>query len=123
MAGLRRDHNGITRWQNDCAVQTFAEITGASYEEAAEVLKEHGFRPLSGTPTDSTRAAFESAGFKVIEMTRQLKLDEALKLSVNGRTFFVSGYKGKKGHAWSLVDGTANRAYQPPFRYQLFEVA
>jgi hypothetical protein len=121
LAGMRRADDGTVAYQSDCAVQTFAEITGADYDEAAGLLRAAGFRPGSGTPSDGVVQAFRSAGFKVTEVT-WIGLDSALHLSASGRCFYVSGQKGRKGHAWSLVGGKANRAYQPPFRYRIFEV-
>lgn len=121
MAGIRRDVQGRVGYQSDCAVRTFAEITGAGYEEAADYLRDAGFRPGSGTPWDNVQLAFEAAGFQVTDVTR-LGLAAALSLSAQGRCFYVLGQKGRKAHAWSLVDGTASRPYQPPFRYQVFEV-
>ena len=33
------------RYQGDCSIATFAELTGSDYDFAAEVLRESGFNP------------------------------------------------------------------------------
>jgi hypothetical protein len=122
MAGMRRAADGTVAYKMDCAVRTFAEITGAGYEEAVSYLRDAGFRPGSGTPWDQVGQAFKAAGFTVTAVTRRISPDSALRLSQAGRCFYVLGRKGGKCHAWSLVDGKASRAFQPPFRYEIFEV-
>lgn len=124
LAGMRRDADGNVSYDNDCAVRTFAEITGVGYEDAVELLRETGgYRHGRGMYREDLVRAFREAGFTVTPVTRVMSLDRALEASRGGRRFYVSGHKGRKGHAWSLVDGKANRPYQPPFKYFLFEVA
>ncbi len=120
LAGMRRLEDGSAAYKSDCTIQTFIEITGASYDEAAAALQAAGFRPGAGTPAGGVGRALAAAGFGVCRI--RIDLDTAQALSARGRVFFVAGYKGKRGHAWTLLDGKANRAYRPPFRYQVFEV-
>ena len=119
---MRRTADGTVAYRSDCAVQTYIEITGEAYEPAVEALRAVGYRPGQGTPTGGLQAAFEAIGFTVREVTH-LGIDRLPALSANGRIFYVSGFKGRKGHAWSVTDGQAHRAYQPPFRYRAFEIA
>lgn len=121
LAGMKRTADGTVSWKSDCTVQTFVEITGATYDEATEFLRAAGFRPGRGATSDQVRAAFAAAGYTVREATHH-RLDGALRLSHQGRSFYVSGHKPKSGHAWSLIAGKANRPMQPPFRYRIFEV-
>jgi hypothetical protein len=121
-AGMRRALDGQTVYTNDCAVQTFAEITSASYDEAVSYLREAGFRPGSGTPKAATAQAFAAVGFNVTEKTA-LGMAWAIDQSATaGRVFYVSADKGKRGHAWSIVNGATPRAFRSPFRYRIFEV-
>ncbi len=117
---MRLLEDGTVAYKSDCTVQTFIEITGASYDEATEALKAVGFRPGAGSPSDGLRKAFQAAGFQASPL--MIDLDMAQAKSASGRMFFVQAYKGKRGHAWSIVDGNASRAYRPPFRYTVFEV-
>lgn len=120
---LRRDDDGNVVYQNDCAVETFMEITGTkSYEVAAAVLKSFGYNPSYGAPADSLKLAFASAGYRVRDVTRLISYDSLAHFSTQGRKFFVTGRKGKKGHAWTIIDGKENRPYHSPFRYNAYEV-
>jgi hypothetical protein len=110
-------------YRGDCAIRTFAEIAGAGYEEAVEIMRDAGARPGSGTPKPVLQAALLASGFRVTEVTRVIRVEDAPALSAGGRRFYVSGSKGRRGHAWSVIDGTARRAYQPPFSYRIFEVS
>jgi hypothetical protein len=120
LAGIIRRHDGSLGFDNDCSVQSFAEITGASYDEAADLLRDQGFKPSGGTPYGRTEQAFKSAGYTVTCST--VTLTTARQLSESGRAFLVLGTKGKTAHAWSITDGKINRSYRPPFRYQVFEI-
>jgi hypothetical protein len=114
-------HNGVLRYDGDCALQTYQEITGASYDEAVTALSAAGYRPGSGTPKAGLHAAFAAIGFTVAEVSG-MRLEGATHASQAGRYFFVTATKGKHGHAWAIVDGKATRPYHPPFRYRIYEV-
>lgn len=120
LAKIVRKSDGTLGYAGDCAVQTFAEITGASYDEAVTALRDAGYIPGRGTPVAGIAAAFTASGFQAARSS--VHIDRLPALSATGRVFFVAGFKGRKGHAWSVVDGKAHRAYRPPFRYQVFEV-
>lgn len=121
LAKLRRDDTGVW-YKSDCAVQTFMEITGATYEEAAAAFLASGFRPGHGTRRDVTRAVFESYGYTVTRMSYRFKLEDALRASRSGRAFYVGGTRGRKAHLWSVINGQQFRPMYPPFRYEIFEV-
>jgi hypothetical protein len=124
LAGLRRDQvTGKTVYQRDCAIQTFAEITGVGYEEAAEIMRDAGARPGSGTPKPVGPAALVACGFTVTEVTRVIRIEDAPALSASGRRFYVSASKGRRGHAWSVTDGQANRPWPAPYSYRIYEVS
>jgi hypothetical protein len=124
---MRRTATGEVRYQDDCGVDTFREITGADYDFAAEVLREAGFTPGAGTRATDLRKAFESVGFKVTEVTH-LGIDHALEMSaLYGRDFYVCGWtrsKNPEGHAWTIQKGRQNRDFLRHKRivFKLYEV-
>ena len=119
-AKIVRRHDGSLGYQGDCAVQTFAEVTGASYDEALELVTAGGYRPGVGTPAAALAGIFTQAGYQA---TRSwLTLEAATQASKSGRVFYVSAAKRSKGHAWSITEGAQHRAWWPPFRFVLFEV-
>jgi hypothetical protein len=120
-AKMKRTKDGDLRFQKDCAVQTFTEIMACDYGLAAEVLLASGFRPGFGTYETDITAAFESVGCTVTSVT-YLGPVGAMAYSLTGRRFFVTGRKGGKAHAWSVIDGEEHRPYFPPYRYRVFEV-
>jgi len=121
-AHMRRNEDGEVVYASDCTVATLREITGADYEEAAEAMRAAGFRPGRGAYAHETRAAFETLGYKVTDVTSH-GLTWALWASkAQGRCFWVTAKKGRKGHSWSITDGQQHRPYHPPFRYWLFEI-
>jgi hypothetical protein len=122
LAGMRRAADGTVAYKSDCAVATFSEITGADYDESLGYLRAVGFIPGNGTPAGHIARAFADAGYTVRDITREVSLDGARTASGTGRAFYVSGQKGSKGHAWSIIGGRVNRGYVPPFRYRLYEV-
>lgn len=122
LARLRRDDTGVW-YKSDCAVQTFVEITGAAYEEAAAAFLAAGFRPGHGTRRDITQAVFESYGYTVSRMSCGFDLFDAVLASHSGRAFYVGGRKGRKAHLWSVINGSQFRPMCPPFRYEIFEVS
>jgi hypothetical protein len=121
LAKIVRRRDGSLGMADDCAVQTFAEITGADYAEALEILLAAGYVPGMGTWCEDVREAFAAAGYATTER-HGLTPDSAAVASQAGRAFYVSAQKGRKGHAWSIADGIQRRAYRPPFRYRIFEV-
>ena len=112
------------RYQGDCSIATFAELTGSDYDFAAEVLRESGFTPGQGTRSTDLVKAFESVGYTVTDVTH-LGMDHAKLVSAEyGRDFFVCGWtrsKRPEGHAWTIQNGKAARDY---FRYKriLFKI-
>jgi len=124
LAGLRRDKvTGEVVYQGDCAIRTFAEITGADYAEAVEIMRDAGARPGNGTAKGVLQAALQASGFKVTEVTRVIRVEDAAVESRFGRRYYVSASKGRTGHAWSVVDGTHNRPWPLPFSYRIYEVS
>jgi hypothetical protein len=120
MAGIVRARDGELHYKSDCAVSTFAEITGADYEESFQILSASGYRIGRGTPTEALTGALREAGYNAFRS--HLDIDGAIAASATGRAFYVSGRKGRKAHAWSITEGRQNRPYFPPFRYALYEV-
>ena len=122
-AGMRRDQTGQVRFQGDCTVSTFVEITGMDYDFASEVLREAGFVPGRGAATAHTVAAFESVGCTVTRCPWDL--ESATIASRTGRKFFVSSTMGRNGHAFSITDGKANRNFFAGrrYRYSIYEIA
>lgn len=120
LAGIDRRPDGSLGYRGDCAVQTFAELTGAEYDEAVTILKANGYGVGRGTPVDGLRAALVDAGYTVREMTRLITPEAA---AASGRSFFVAGWQGSKGHAWSIDAGQSRRGFYGSYRYRIFEVA
>jgi hypothetical protein len=119
-AKITRRRDGSLGFKSDCVVQTIMEAVGATYAEALEMATAAGYVPGKGTPADRLPAIFEAAGFKV--RASGFGIEGAVTASAAGRVFVVSAHKGRTGHAWSITGGNANRAYQPPFRYTLYEI-
>ena len=120
LAKIIRHRDGTLGFRSDCVVQTIVEVLGADYAEALEMARDAGYVPGKGTPADRLPAIFEAAGYRV--RPSGFGLEGAIAASAAGRVFVVSAVKGRKGHAWSITGGQANRAYQPPFRYHLYEI-
>lgn len=124
---LRRTDTGEVRYQGDCSVDTFREVTGCDYDFAAEVLREAGFTPGQGTRSTDLVKAFESVGFRVTDVTF-MGLDEAVLQSVHGRDFFVCGWTRSRvnpeGHAWTITGGKVRRDFFRHKRivFKMFEV-
>jgi hypothetical protein len=123
-ARMRRDQAGQVRFQGDCTVQTFAEITGMDYDFSAEVLLAAGFVPGRGAHTAATVAAFQSVGYTVKHS--QATIEFATRLSQAGHKFFVSSRMGRQGHAFSIVDGKQLRNFfgqaGRSYRYSIYEI-
>ena len=115
---MRRAESGEVRYSDDCAVDTFAEITGVDYDFAAEVLREAGAKLGTGTRVRTLAEAFASVGLKAVHRP-ELTLETALIESRDGsRDFYVCGFtrsKRPEGHAWTIQNGKAARDY---FRYK-----
>ena len=124
-ARMRRDQSGQVVFQADCTVATFVEVTGMDYDFSAEVLRAAGFVPGNGAHTAQTVAAFESVGYTV-KPCPHATIASATLASKAGHKFFVSSRMGKHGHAFSIVDGKANRNYFAQagrsYRYIIFEI-
>jgi hypothetical protein len=114
-AKLRRTDSGEIAYRDDCAVRTIA---------ASEVLREAGASLGSGTSVEALLAAFRSVGSSVREVTRIVKIESAPALSRSGRRFAVAGWAGRDGHAWTIIDGSANRDFLRTRRYsyRIFEI-
>lgn len=121
-AGMRRDQAGQIRFDSDCTVATFVEITGMDYDFSSEVLREAGFVPGRGAATASTVAAFTSVGYTV--KPYPMPIEFAIVASQNDRKFFVSSVMGRNGHAFSITDGKANRNFFAGrrYRYSIYEI-
>ena len=118
---------------NDCAVQSFRELTGATYAEALEALE--GSYRKSGTRIDGLIRALESVGYEVRKAglgtvarrgarTSGLTLPEACAASADGRRMFLLvGNDSRGAHAWTITEGGQKRAYlRAPYRYGIFEI-
>lgn len=108
----------------DCAVTSYQEITGATYDEAVEALRAVGFIPGQGTPHMGITKALTAAGYTVTSVPVRGRGYDVLpwESAQYGKTFLVSGQKGRTGHSWTIMDGKINRGYRPPFRYLVFRV-
>jgi len=115
---MRREESGEVRYNDDCAVATFAEITGVDYDFADEVLREAGAKLGAGTQVRQLADSFASVGLKA-EWRPELTLETALIESRSGsRDFYVCGFtrsRTPQGHAWTIQNGKAARDY---FRYK-----
>jgi hypothetical protein len=137
--GLRR---GIARsgedansfyFANDCAIASFREITGASYDEAVGAIGS-GFSPRTGTKTEALKAAIESVGFRLVKQglgkvtargirSSGLTIPEARAASLDGRVFLLVGSGREGAHAWTILDGQVNRPFlRAPYAYGILEV-
>jgi len=116
-SGMRREESGTLRYENDCGVDTFAEITGVDYDFAAEVLREAGAKLGNGTRVSVLAEAFASVGLNAVHRPG-LRLEDAEAASADGsRDFYVCGFtrtKTPRGHAWTIQNGKPARDY---FRY------
>ena len=133
-AGKLRREGSEVRFQEDCGVATFRELTGIEYDEAAEILLEAGFRPGHGTPAKALKATLEAFGFKNEERglgtvsargsrTSGMTIPEARAASVDGRVFWLIGSDRTAAHAWTIIDGKVNRAFlRAPYKYGILEV-
>lgn len=121
---MRRDQSGEVRFQGDCTVATFVEITEMDYDFSGEVLREAGFVPGKGAHAAATVAAFRSVGYTVQESG--LSLAAATQASTQGRRFFVSSTMGRQGHAFSIVGGRQLRNFFGQagrrYSYRIFEI-
>jgi len=122
LAHMRRDDDGEIRFQGDCAVDTFREITGVDYDFAVEVMLAVGYRPGAGTPAGQLAEAFASVGMTATRIP--LAYDSAPAFSRRGRKFYAEGWAGRQGHAWTILDGIQRRHFfrDRPFKYRLYEV-
>jgi hypothetical protein len=123
-SGLRRvSGSNEVRFRNDCGIATFAELTGMDYEFSSEVLREAGFRPSNGTPTNGLLSALDAVGYSVRELTGTVRLESA-PVASKGRKFMVAGWTRREGHAWTIIDGTVNRDFMRYSRisYRIWEV-
>jgi hypothetical protein len=109
------------RWQGDCTVSSYQEITGAGHDEAVAALRAVGFIPGQGTPWGGIVDALRAAGYTVTRT--RARYDTLASISrAYGRTFLVSGQQARKGHSWTIMDGTVSRGYRGRFDYAAFEV-
>lgn len=125
-AKMRRLGNGAVAYRSDCTVATFCEITGAGYDEAAELLKATGFRPGAGARPAELNAAFGVAGYHVTEHPASLlPVELAVEDAAAGkRCYWVAGRRkgARQAHAWSVTAEGELRALTRPYRYRIFEV-
>lgn len=91
---------GTVALVNDCSVQAIAAALGADYLEAAEALAAAGWVPGQGATEAQIRAAVVALGFELAGSG--LSLDAARR---DGGTFIVVGYRGRRGHAWTIDAG------------------
>lgn len=111
---------GTDRHANDCTVITVATLTGASYEEALELLSEAGRRNGKGTSSEAVTKALEAAGWTVTPSSIRL---EALPSS---GSYYVSAHRGRQGHAFAVVNGepvNAGKFLRPGTSYRSFKVS
>lgn len=118
-AGIRRDATtGQVGYKKDCAVQSFIELTGASYDEAVEHLTAVGFRPgIAGTPAGAIVDALTAVGYTVRETPVRYGDLRGLR-----GAYVISGRQGSGGHSWTVIDGTVNRGYRGRFTYRVWKV-
>lgn len=109
------------RWQGDCTISSYQEITGASHDEAVAALRAVGFVPGQGTPWEGIAAALRAGGYTVTRTAARIETLASISRAY-GRTFLVAGWQNGKGHSWTVMDGTVNRGYRGRFTYKAFEV-
>jgi hypothetical protein len=109
---------GSDRHANDCTVVALANLTGADYAEALEMMAEAGRRNGCGAYAGQVHDALTAAGWTVTAST--LTIDQAVR---SGRNFHVTARKGKRGHSWAIVAGTHLNGWRDGYRYRLYEVA
>ena len=120
-AGIRRTHDGEVRYDSDCAVSSFQELLGCDQDTALTALTAVGFNPRKGTAEDGVVSALRAAGLKVVPTSARIE-DLPFQSFTRPVAYFVAGYKGRKGHAWTVTNGKANRAYSAPFKYRAYAV-
>jgi hypothetical protein len=135
-AGKLRREGSEVRFKDDCGVATFRELTGIEYDEAAEILLEAGFRPGHGTPAKALAETLTAFGFRVEKRglgivrpghqrsrTEGFTVADALEASRRGRVFYLIGSDRRGAHAWTILDGSVNRAFlRAPYKYGILEV-
>jgi hypothetical protein len=112
---------GTDRQYGDCAIIAFANVTGAGYDEAANLLAAAGRKAGKGTYEATLRMALAAAGFST-EAT-PITLSAAVR---DGGTYLVIARHGRKGHAYAVVAGQVLNALGydrgPGVRYHLIAV-
>jgi hypothetical protein len=109
---------GQDRQDNDCSVQAFSELTGASYTEALEILAAHGRKGGRGMQERALVAALEDSGFATKPVVY------AGMWPTKG-AYLVCAYKGRCGHAFTIVDGTVvnGNGWTSGVRVRVYRVA
>ena len=112
-AGMVRDDEGTLRYDGDCAVMTYCEITGEEYEAAVATMRGQGYRPGTGTEAVGLFRALRDAGYVQTQVAwGQAFARERSFLHPEAFVVIGTGYVGRKrlGHAWSITNGVVNRS-------------
>lgn len=135
-----RDASGIVRldsgiqYRDDCAVQSYVEITGEDYEGSIELFRSLGYVPGRGTPAKAITEALTRVGFGTERRglgqvaDRKVRAEgfttgDAIDASRRGRVFLLIGSDRRGAHAWTIIDGKVNRHYlRAPYRYGILEI-
>lgn len=95
---------GTDRQEGDCGVESFTELTGADYGEALELLAAAGRTAGAGTTVDTMLTALAAAGFTATPAPVRHGY-----YPTTG-AYLCAAWIGGKGHAFTIIDGTLNRA-------------
>lgn len=91
---------GKDRFNNDCAVLSFVEVTGATYEEAVEALLATGdYRPGHGINIDALLRALADNGFAATPTS-----------AVTRGMVLVAAWDRRGGHAYTINNDKPCRA-------------
>jgi hypothetical protein len=112
---------GSDRQRNDCTVVALAHLTGATYDEAVEMLAVQGREAGQGAHRSLVREALAAAGWATHQPA--VSIAEAL---VDGGSYYVSAQRGKVRHGFAIVAGQVHNDLgwlaRGGFRYQIFAV-
>lgn len=88
---------------NDCSVKAVAIVTGVSYEEAHEVLKEKGRVNKRGASPNIIFSAIDHLGFEVRKYSESNIRDKMPKAAAEGLTNLTTHHPERFKNAWADV--------------------
>lgn len=110
----------MKQYDTDCALSSYCELTGQTYEQADAVMRSVGFRPGEGTPEEGILPALSVNGYGTRCVS--YRVEDLPRYSLNGHRFLVIGWTEDYKHAWTVINGKRNRPFDGTFRYRVYEV-